>query len=152
MKIDGCSLFHEGVDVSYEYYFGQGGYLAIAAYHKWLDDFVNPNAVRLGIRAICCEEDRQARRPPVRAVVHQHARLSRYRGVVAATSGKTEALNAADVDRGAEGGYRLLDGYRGYLMTDDYAGYNAVAAQEGIERLGCWAHARRKFVEAQNPF
>ena len=44
---------------------------------------------------------------------------------------------------------RLLDGYRGYLMTDDYAGYQAVAAQEGIERLGCWAHARRKFVEAQ---
>ncbi len=32
---------------------------------------------------------------------------------------------------------RLLDGYRGYLMTDDYAGYNAVAAQEGIERLAC---------------
>ncbi len=24
-----------------------------------------------------------------------------------------------------------------------------MAAQEGIERLGCWAHARRKFVEAQ---
>jgi hypothetical protein len=44
---------------------------------------------------------------------------------------------------------RLLDGYHGYLMTDDYAGYNAVAVQEGIERLACWAHARRKFVEAQ---
>lgn len=44
---------------------------------------------------------------------------------------------------------RLLDGYRGYLMTDDYAGYNAVAAQDGIERLACWAHARRKFIEAQ---
>ena len=44
---------------------------------------------------------------------------------------------------------RLLEGYRGYLMTDDYAGYNAVAAQEGIERLACWAHARRKFVDAQ---
>ncbi|HEP8861237.1 TPA: IS66 family transposase [Pseudomonas aeruginosa] len=43
----------------------------------------------------------------------------------------------------------LLAGYRGYLMTDDYAGYNAVAAQEGIERLACWAHARRKFVDAQ---
>jgi len=43
----------------------------------------------------------------------------------------------------------LLEGYRGYLMTDDYAGYNAVAAQDGIERLGCWAHARRKFVNAQ---
>ncbi len=44
---------------------------------------------------------------------------------------------------------RLLDGYRGYVMTDDYAGYNALAAQNGVERLGCWAHARRKFVEAQ---
>lgn len=45
---------------------------------------------------------------------------------------------------------RLLDGYRGYVMTDDYAGYNALAAQDGLERLGCWAHARRKFDEAQN--
>jgi transposase len=40
---------------------------------------------------------------------------------------------------------RLLEGYRGYLMTDDYAGYNAVAAHAGIERL----HARRKFIDAQ---
>lgn len=39
---------------------------------------------------------------------------------------------------------RLLEGYRGYLMTDDYAGYNALGAQSGVERLGCWAHARRK--------
>ena len=44
---------------------------------------------------------------------------------------------------------RLLAGYRGYLMTDDYAGYNAVAAQAGVERLACWVHARRKFIEAQ---
>ncbi|WP_431495247.1 IS66 family transposase [Pseudomonas brassicacearum] len=44
---------------------------------------------------------------------------------------------------------RLLNGYCGYLMTDDYAGYNALGAQDGVERLGCWAHARRKFVEAQ---
>jgi hypothetical protein len=40
----------------------------------------------------------------------------------------------------------LLAGYRGYLMTDDY---NAVAAQSGVERLACWAHARRKSIEAQ---
>lgn len=44
---------------------------------------------------------------------------------------------------------RLLADYRGYLMTDDYAGYNALGAQPGVERLGCWAHARRKFVDAQ---
>lgn len=33
-----------GVDVSYEWYFGGEGYLAIAGYYKWLKDFVNPNA------------------------------------------------------------------------------------------------------------
>lgn len=27
---------------------------------------------------------------------------------------------------------RLLDGYRGYVMTDDYAGYNALGAQAGL--------------------
>ncbi len=32
---------------------------------------------------------------------------------------------------------RLLEGYRAYLMTDDYAGYNALGAQAGVERMGC---------------
>jgi transposase len=45
---------------------------------------------------------------------------------------------------------RLLGDYRGYLMTDDYAGYNALAAQPGVERLACMAHVRRKFVDAQS--
>ena len=39
----------------------------------------------------------------------------------------------------------FLEGFRGYLETDGYAGYNAV---EGITRCCCWAHARRKFWEA----
>ena len=34
----------DGVDLSYEWYFGGEGYLAIAGYYKWLKDFVNPNA------------------------------------------------------------------------------------------------------------
>lgn len=34
-------------------------------------------------------------------------------------------------------------------MTDDYAGYNALALQPGVERLACMVHARRKFIEAQ---
>ncbi|WP_435202038.1 TonB-dependent receptor [Qipengyuania sp. 902] len=33
-----------GLDLSYEWYFGGAGYFAIAGYYKWLDDFVNPNA------------------------------------------------------------------------------------------------------------
>jgi len=43
----------------------------------------------------------------------------------------------------------LLSGFQGYLQTDDYAGYNAVANENGITQLGCFAHARRKFIDAQ---
>ena len=38
-----------------------------------------------------------------------------------------------------------LDGYEGYLQVDGYAGY----AQTEARLVGCWAHARRKFVEAK---
>lgn len=38
-----------------------------------------------------------------------------------------------------------LDGYRGYLQVDGYAGYQQTEAT----LVGCWAHARRKFVEAK---
>ena len=31
---------------------------------------------------------------------------------------------------------RLLEGYRGYVMTDDYASYNALSSQPGVEYLG----------------
>lgn len=34
----------DGIDASFEWYFGGEGYLALATYYKWLDDFVNPNA------------------------------------------------------------------------------------------------------------
>lgn len=36
-----------GADLSYEWYFGGEGYLAVATYYKWLEDFVNPNAAVL---------------------------------------------------------------------------------------------------------
>jgi transposase/uncharacterized coiled-coil protein SlyX len=43
---------------------------------------------------------------------------------------------------------RLLDGFTGVLQTDGYAGYNKVCRDNPITRIGCWDHARRKFVEA----
>ncbi len=43
---------------------------------------------------------------------------------------------------------RLLDGFKGTLQTDGYAGYNRVCRENGLTRIGCWDHARRKFVEA----
>ncbi|WP_427500839.1 IS66 family transposase [Methylomonas sp. MED-D] len=35
------------------------------------------------------------------------------------------------------------------LMSDGYEVYNAIAASRGAIHLGCWAHARRYFVEAE---
>ena len=42
----------------------------------------------------------------------------------------------------------FLISYQGFLMTDGYAGYNAIGEKEGIVHAACWAHARRYFVEA----
>lgn len=33
------------------------------------------------------------------------------------------------------------------LMVDGYAGYNQVCDRNQLNRLGCWAHARRKFTD-----
>ena len=44
---------------------------------------------------------------------------------------------------------QLLTGYRGVLMSDGYQPYRTVAAKQGLVHLCCWAHARRKFKEAQ---
>ena len=57
-------------------------------------------------------------------------------------------LFAYDASRGEEVPSRLLDGFEGVLQTDGYAGYNKVCRENAITRIGCWDHARRKFVEA----
>jgi len=43
---------------------------------------------------------------------------------------------------------RLLDGFGGVLQADGYSGYSNVCQAAGITRIGCFDHARRKFVEA----
>lgn len=42
----------------------------------------------------------------------------------------------------------LLSGTPGNLVVDGYTGYNAVSTPESRTRVGCHAHARRKFHEA----
>jgi len=54
----------------------------------------------------------------------------------------------------------LLSGFKGYLQTDGYEGYNQLldekpktkqvsqASPREIIHLACWAHARRKFEHA----
>ncbi|MFQ5700202.1 MAG: IS66 family transposase, partial [Myxococcota bacterium] len=53
-----------------------------------------------------------------------------------------------DASRSREVPKRLLRGFRGFLHTDGYGGYDALGAEPGIVHVGCFAHARRKFDEA----
>ncbi len=43
----------------------------------------------------------------------------------------------------------LLSASTQAIMVDGYEGYQSACTTNNITRLGCWAHARRKFVEAQ---
>ena len=61
---------------------------------------------------------------------------------------KPVVLYDYDPSRSAKVPVRLLEGFKGYLMTDGYAGYNEIERTQGIERLACWAHVRRRFVDA----
>ena len=44
---------------------------------------------------------------------------------------------------------KLLKDYRGTIQTDGYVGYDKIGRYESIVHAGCWAHARRKFIEAE---
>ena len=41
----------------------------------------------------------------------------------------------------------FLGDYHGYIQSDDFSGYDHLDQKAGIVHLGCWAHARRKFVK-----
>jgi len=43
---------------------------------------------------------------------------------------------------------RILATFKGYLQSDDYAGYDEIGSADGVHHAGCWAHVRRKFFEA----
>lgn len=44
---------------------------------------------------------------------------------------------------------RFLKNYTGTLLADAYGGYDRIVVGNEMVRAGCWAHARRKFVDAE---
>lgn len=44
----------------------------------------------------------------------------------------------------------FLKGYKGVVQTDGYVGYVFLDSEGGILHVGCWAHARRKFMDVKN--
>jgi transposase len=64
---------------------------------------------------------------------------------------ETQQYNVFDftVDRGRDGPKRFLKDYGQVLLADGYAGYNGVVVGNAITRAGCWAHMKRKIIDAE---
>ncbi|MCZ0867270.1 IS66 family transposase [Dasania sp. GY-19] len=78
------------------------------------------------------------------------AQSKSYMWVTATTQTSTHIiLYHYSASRSGETPQHLLADFNGALMVDGYEGYSAVCNTQQLTRLGCWAHARRKFVDAQ---
>jgi transposase len=53
------------------------------------------------------------------------------------------------LSRGRDGPAMFLKGFKQTLVADAYGGYDGVVVGNDITRAGCWAHTRRKFVDAE---
>ncbi len=53
------------------------------------------------------------------------------------------------LNRGRDGPKYFLKDYKQVLLADAYGGYNGVVAGNEITRAGCWAHFRRKVIDAE---
>lgn len=62
---------------------------------------------------------------------------------------KRGALFIYEKGRGSKYVQEHLKAYRGFLQTDAYSAYDTLVKQnKKISLLGCWAHVRRKFMDA----
>lgn len=53
------------------------------------------------------------------------------------------------LSRSRDGPAQFLGNYKQTLLADGYGGYDGVVVSNDMTRAGCWAHARRKFVDAE---
>jgi transposase len=53
------------------------------------------------------------------------------------------------LNRGRDGPKYFLRDYQQVLLADGYGGYDGVVVGNAITRAGCWAHSRRKFIDAE---
>jgi transposase len=53
-------------------------------------------------------------------------------------------------DRSRAGPSKWLQIFKGFLQADAYGGYDGIYAKGDCTEVACWAHARRKFFDAQD--
>lgn len=77
------------------------------------------------------------------------AQSKSYLWLMASFAEQPVTLYHYDPSRSQDIPRQLLNESINALMIDGYKGYQLACDEYSIQRLGCWAHVRRKFVEAQ---
>ena len=78
----------------------------------------------------------------------KHRAVKGYMWAVRDALGGSVYFHYDNGSRGGDTARKLIGSYRGAVQTDGYEVYNAFENTPGKRMIGCWAHARRKFVEA----
>ena len=80
----------------------------------------------------------------------KHRAVKGYMWVVRDANSGNVIFHYDHGSRSTETALKLLKDYQGTIQTDGYQAYDRFEGMQGKLMLGCWAHARRKFVEALN--
>lgn len=78
----------------------------------------------------------------------KHRAVKGYMWLVRSVSGGMVAFRYDMGSRSYETARKILRGYTGTIQTDGYGAYDQFEHSPNIRMLGCWAHVRRKFVDA----
>jgi transposase len=86
------------------------------------------------------------------AVLDEEKKGATHQGYFWAYYDTVQRLVLFEYQKGRAAKYpvELLQNYQGYLLSDGYSAYAQLSASEHIIHHCCWAHARRKFIEAQS--
>lgn len=80
----------------------------------------------------------------------KHRAVKSYLWVVRAVMEKLVFFHYDKGSRAQKVVVELLHNYQGAVQTDGYEAYSIYENKKGVLLLGCWAHARRKFSDAES--
>lgn len=119
-------------------------YCVLAAQRPGPGSILPPTRASPEFAEVLARTTGQKQRHGPRSLTARSPKKSPYRPGAA-----TFPVRRGRADRGRAEAADLLGDYSGNLQTDGYLGYEALGEKEGIRRLGCMAHVRRKLVEVE---
>lgn len=97
------------------------------------------------LKSFCIQSDDT----PLTVLLGQGSNGKSHRGYMWVYIGdKQQVIFDYTEHRNRAGPVNFVRGYKGYLQADAYSGYNECFAAGDIKEVGCWAHNRRKYVDA----